>query len=117
MSDVLKKYKNDRVAIVQNILEPSKVIEDRYRTYQFELKDGETSTGIILREDAANVVLQTGPADALIQTLRKVDISQRQPQASSVMPLGLLNSLSKEQILDLLAYLESAGGATQAHAH
>jgi hypothetical protein len=32
------------------------------------------------------------------------------------MPLGLLNSLSKEQILDLLAYLES-GGAVPPHEH
>jgi hypothetical protein len=32
------------------------------------------------------------------------------------MPLGLLNALSKEQILDLLAYLESKGDL-QVHAH
>jgi hypothetical protein len=32
------------------------------------------------------------------------------------MPLGLLNLLTKEQILDLLAYVES-GGNVPAHAH
>jgi len=31
----------------------------------------------------------------------------------SLMPVGLLNTLSAEEILDLLAYLESGGDATQ----
>jgi hypothetical protein len=52
----------------------------------------------------------------LIQTLKRSDIKTQQPKASSPMPLGLLNTLSKEEIFDLLAWLES-GGKLPPHEH
>jgi len=116
LAGVLARYKNDRAAVLQQILEPSKVIEDRYRNFNFVLKNGEPVLGMVLKEDAQTVTIQSGPADSLIQTLNKSNILQRQPQSSSPMPVGLLNSLSKEQILDLLAYIE-AGGEAQSHRH
>ena len=116
LTGVLVRYKNDRASVLQQILEPSKVIEERYRNVNFELKAGEPVTGMVLKEDSQTVSIQTGPADSLIQTLNKSDIQQRQPQTSSPMPLGLLNALSKDQIFDLLAYLESEGNIEN-HAH
>ena len=47
------------------------------------------------------MTVQTGPSEGLIQTLRKSDIKSQQPKPSSPMPLGLLNTLAKEEILDL----------------
>jgi len=117
LTDVLKRYKDDRAEVLLQILEPSKVIADRYRNYQFELKNGDDLLGMIVKEDADTVTVHTGPADALIQTLKKADVKKREPQASSLMPLGLLNSLSKEQILDLLAYLESCAVPHAGHDH
>jgi putative heme-binding domain-containing protein len=116
LTDVLARYKNDRTNVLQQILEPSKIIADRYRNIAFDLTNGEPVTGMILKEDADTVIIQSGPADSLIQTLKKSDIQERRPQPSSPMPVGLLNSLSKEQIFDLLAYLES-GGKPRVHDH
>jgi putative heme-binding domain-containing protein len=116
LSDVFQRYKSDRRELLRQILEPSLVISNRYRNYQFELKNGDSAMGMVLQEDAQNVTIQTGPSEALIQTLKQSDIQERQPQSSSVMPLGLLNTLSKDQILDLLALLES-GGRPHAHDH
>jgi hypothetical protein len=48
--------------------------------------------------------------------VKKSDIKKRELQGSSQMPLGLLSMLTKEQVLDLLAYIES-GGNTAAHNH
>jgi len=101
---------------VEQIIEPSKVIEDRYRNFSFEIKNGEPITGIVLKEDAQTVTIQTGPADSLIQKLNKSDIEKRSRQNSSPMPVGLVNSLSKEEIFDLLAFLES-GGKIEVHEH
>jgi putative heme-binding domain-containing protein len=116
LSDVFSRYKQDRAAVLLQILEPSKVIEDRYRNFEFELKDGDSLTGMVLKEDADTVTIQTGSADSLIQTLKKTEVRQRKAQTSSPMPLGLLNALSKDQILDLLAYLET-GGKPPTHTH
>jgi putative heme-binding domain-containing protein len=116
LSEVFKRYGNSRMEVLRQIIEPSLVITNRYRNYQFELKNADSITGMIVKEDPGIVSVQTGPSDALIQTVKTADIRERQPQTSSMMPMGLLNSLSKEQILDLLAYLE-AGGNPQPHAH
>ncbi|MDB6037426.1 MAG: hypothetical protein JWM99_1267 [Verrucomicrobiales bacterium] len=116
LTDVFKRYNNDRAQVLHQILEPSLVISNRYRTIEFEMKDGEPVLGMIIKEDPQTVTIQTGPSDALIQTLKSPDIKSRQPQKSSVMPVGLLNTLSKDQIFDLLAYLE-AGGKIEPHDH
>src|SRR5436190_5490873 len=117
LTDVFSRYKNDRANVLQQILEPSKIIEDRYRNFTFELRDGEPVIGMVLKEDSETITVQTGPADSLVQVLKKSDILKRSPQNSSAMPLGLLNSLSKEQILDLLAYLETGGNLPEHHHH
>jgi putative heme-binding domain-containing protein len=116
LTDVFKRYKNDRAGVLQQIIEPSKVIDDRYRNFDFELKSGDPLLGMILKEDDQTITIQTGPADSLIQTVNKSEIQQRHRQSSSPMPVGLLNALSKDQIFDLLAYLE-AGGSVPPHNH
>jgi len=117
LTGVLARYKNDRAAVLQQILEPSKVIEDRYRNVNFVLKGGdEPVAGMVVKEDQESVTIQTGPADSLVRKLNKAEILQRQPQPSSLMPVGLLNTLSKEQILDLLGFVLS-GGENEAHIH
>jgi putative heme-binding domain-containing protein len=116
LTEVGQRWKGDRSAVLQQILEPSRAIEERYRSVSFGLKDGEEVTGMVLKDDSETVTVQLGASDTLIQTLKKSDITHRQPQKNSVMPLGLLNALSKDQILDLMAFLES-GGKIPVHAH
>jgi putative heme-binding domain-containing protein len=117
LTDVFTRYKSNRATVLDQILEPSKIIDDRYRNFSFELKDGEPLTGMVLKEDAEAVTIQTGPADSLVQVLKKSDILKRSPQVSSPMPVGLLNALSKEQILDLLAYVEYGANLPEHHHH
>ena len=117
LSDLFQRYKGDRAAVLQQVLEPSKIIADRYRNFQFELADGDQISGMILKEDAATVTIQTGASDTLIKNLKKTEIKTRELQTSSLMPMGLLNMLSKDQIYDLLAYLESGAVSHEGHNH
>jgi len=116
LTEVFKRWKDDPASVLEQILEPSKVIEERFRAVRFELKDGDDATGIIIKEEPDTFVIQAGPSESLIQTLKKSDIQKREPQRSSLMPVGLLNALAKDQILDLLAFLKS-GGTIPAHEH
>ena len=116
LTDVFKRYNNNRTEVLRQILEPSLIITNRYANYQFELKDGDEVPGMIVKEDADTVTVHTGPSDALLRTIKKSDIKERQAQKSSLMPLGLLNTLTKDQILDLLAFVES-GGNVPPHDH
>ncbi|MCW5555046.1 MAG: c-type cytochrome [Verrucomicrobiae bacterium] len=118
LTDVLARFNHDRTEVLRQILEPSLVISNRYRNFEFELKNGEPLFGMIVSEAADQLTVQTGPSDALIQTLPKAEIQAQHPQNSSLMPLGLLNPLSKEEILDLLAFMEFAGKPpTHEHKH
>lgn len=116
LTGVAARFNHDRAELLRQIIEPSLVISNRYRNFEFELKDGESVFGMIVQEDGESLTLQTGPSDHLIQLLPKSEVQSRRPQSSSLMPVGLLNTLSKEEILDLLAYLESGGGSTS-HKH
>src|SRR6185369_12437896 len=65
LTDVFTRYKNDRASVLQQILEPSKIVDDRYRNFTFELKGDEPLTGMILKADTETITVQTGPADSL----------------------------------------------------
>ena len=120
LGDVVKKYKGDAKAVLQEILEPSKTIEEKFRNVTLETGDENSPSGVILAEDKDTVTIQTGPTAAQVQKIAKSAIKSRRPSALSLMPAGLVNSLDKEQILDLLAYLLAEGNAKHAafqHAH
>ncbi len=120
LGEVVKKYKGDAKTVLQEILEPSRNIEEKYRNVMLDLGDDNTVVGIIVAEDKTSVTIQSGPAPAEPQKIAIKDIKSRRPSALSIMPAGLLNTLDKEQILDLLAYLLANGEADNAafhHAH
>lgn len=104
----------NRKDLLISILEPSKVIDEKYRNTTFTLKDGTSVTGTIEREDTAGVVVRPSLALPATTTLRPADIARREVSTVSPMPPGLLNVLSEAQILDLLAYLESGGNPAHA---
>jgi putative membrane-bound dehydrogenase-like protein len=112
LAETIKKYKGDAKTVLQEILEPSRNVEEKYRKVMFELEDDIYVSGNIIAEDAESVTIQTGPTAAQEQKVSKKTIQSRRPSPISIMPVGLLNPMDKEQILDLLAYV-LAGGNSQ----
>jgi hypothetical protein len=70
---------------------------------------GKILDGRILEENADRIVLQPNPLLPEKIEIKKATIDKRAPSKVSPMPQGLVNTFSKEEILDLLAYIESAG--------
>src|SRR5262249_6532201 len=98
--------------ILRDILEPSFRINEKYQTYVFETKDDKLVTGLILEETADRVkVIENPLAKAEPVVLKKSDIVSRQKSPTSIMPKGLLDKLTQEEILDLVAYLVAKGEA------
>jgi putative heme-binding domain-containing protein len=95
--------------ILESIVEPSRVISEQFQNTVIETKDGDTLDGRIVEEDANRVVLQANPLLPEKQTIKKSDIKDRRASKLSPMPEGLINVLSKDEVLDLLAYIESGG--------
>jgi putative heme-binding domain-containing protein len=116
LTDVFSRYQNNSLEVLRHIIEPSLVVSNRYRGYDFELNNSDELSGLIANDAGELLTIQSGPAASLIQTVKKADIRSQVPQRSSLMPSGLLNTLSAEEILDLLAFLK-AGGKMPVHVH
>ena len=99
--------------ILESILDPSKAVDEKYLNVTVETLDGESHTGqIVMQGDYRKPVLRlaTNPFEPEnLLEIPKVQIREHRVSNISAMPSGLLNSLSKDDILDLLAYIESGG--------
>jgi putative heme-binding domain-containing protein len=96
--------------VLQHVLEPSLKIDEKYRSYTFELVSGKIITGMIVKETGNEVqVIENPLASTKPTTLKKADIEKRTESKVSLMPKGLLDRLTREEVLDLLAYVVSGG--------
>ena len=96
----------NRHDLLENILQPSKVISDRYQTFTITKRDGEEISGCITEESDEKLVVTVNPTTQQSEEVLKKDIESRSVSKVSQMPEGLLNVLTREEILDLLAFLE-----------
>ncbi len=97
--------------ILTSILEPSRVIAENYRNDAFTMNDGRVVVGRVLPGDYRSPELRVAPdllAPEKTVALAKREIERQQPSPLSPMPTGLLDTLSREEILDLVAYLVHA---------
>lgn len=92
--------------VLESILLPSKVIADDYVNIMIETRDGSVVSGRVEREDERVVVIRP-PSSAEVVIVPKADITERRRSDQSNMPIGIVNVLKQEQVLDLLAYLLS----------
>jgi len=102
--------RNSRTVILREIIEPSQLIPDKYRSHQLITSSGKVNQGLVVRQDADFVYVANDPSkpDQLLK-IPVDEIEEKIPSAVSMMPGDLLNTLSKEEILDLLAYIEAGG--------
>ncbi|GMU91377.1 MAG: hypothetical protein AMXMBFR4_04350 [Candidatus Hydrogenedentota bacterium] len=116
----------DPAAMLTELLDPSKVINEQFKTWELAVDTGDpfndnTLYGIIVEENAEYVRVLTNPLQDLEGAkLRVAEIKSRNPAPLSTMPTGLLNSFTREEILDLIAYLQSirvAKGPTPGSTH
>ncbi len=97
--------------ILQSLLEPSKVVSEQYQNLTVELKDGDTVTGRLVQQTAGEVVLETDWRTGAQTRLPAESVLSTRPSQLSPMPEGLLDVLTLDEILDLLAFLVSGTGS------
>jgi putative heme-binding domain-containing protein len=96
--------------LLETIIDPSKEISDQYEATIFQMIDGEMIVGRVANLNGENYMIQKDMIDPGNFTNIKVkDIEEMKPSKISMMPPGLLDTLTKEDILDLLGYLKSVG--------
>jgi putative heme-binding domain-containing protein len=106
LGESIKKFRGRK--LLQQILEPSAEIHPQYQTYHFLLESGRIVSGAVAKEDEESVSIVTNLLTPQNLTrILKEDIDEKQLSKISPMPAGLLNALNREEIIDLLYYLEA----------
>jgi putative membrane-bound dehydrogenase-like protein len=111
--DITGSNRADLNYLLENVLDPNAVIGKAYQLNLFTMKDGRVMSGVIKEESPAAVkIAMMGGVEF---TLPQADIAKREVSKLSTMPEGLFDALPKEQVIDLVKYLQSgASGPVKA---
>ena len=103
----LTGYQRDQLkTLLMNVIAPNLEIREGFQAMVALTSDGKLVTGFIERENPDQLILRS--IDGQTHTLDRNDIESLKPQPSSLMPEGLLDKLTPEQLCDLFAYLRSS---------
>ena len=96
--------------VLNAIVSPSKDVDPRFVMHTYRLEDGEVVSGMIVKETATEVHLVSDPLKKDMPTVvAKDSIEATAKTVKSVMPKGLLNWLTEDQIMDLAAFVLAGG--------
>ena len=103
LSELTKRM--NPVKILESIIEPSRSISEAYIMQQFKMSDGKIHIGQVQKETDTLITLQSLSANLAPLRLPKALIDSRKKLNISNMPPGTVNTLEKQEILDLINYL------------
>ena len=89
--------------LLTHILDPNREVEPSFVQYNVVDRQGRIYTGMIATETASSITIRR--AEAATDTILRVDIEEVINSGKSVMPEGLEQKVSLQQMADLLSYL------------
>ncbi len=96
--------------LLDQVINPSKVINDQFSAVKILTDEGRIYTGVVVNLNNDQLTLNTDLSDPnKRQAINRNTIEQLVVSKTSPMPAGLFNRMTKEEILDLTAYLISGG--------
>jgi putative heme-binding domain-containing protein len=91
--------------LLESIVYPSASFVRSYEPMVVQTKSDEQYTGVLRKDAPDEVVLVTGPGPEI--RVARADIAEMRPGTISIMPAGLEQQLSKQELADLLAFLKA----------
>lgn len=89
--------------LLEDILDPSRNVDEAFRTTQLVLKSGRTLSGLVVREEGATLTLADAQGKEI--AIAQVDVEERLVSPLSPMPANFAQQVSEGDFRDLLAYL------------
>jgi putative heme-binding domain-containing protein len=100
---------HSRETLLVDILDPSRQVLPDFVSYTLVTADGETLTGLITAESTASVTMRRpNVLDAVIQ---RSQIKELKAEGKSLMPDGLEQGLTVQNMADLLSFLRQPEAA------
>ncbi|MBB76467.1 MAG: hypothetical protein CMJ75_18335 [Planctomycetaceae bacterium] len=107
LAGVFDRWKGDRRGVLREILEPSHRVDTKYAMHVVVTTAGTVVTGILTSSDKQSVSLLVNPEAPASTVIAREDIDEMVKTSRSIMPKALLDRFSRQEILELLSYLES----------
>jgi putative heme-binding domain-containing protein len=111
LTDVFVRWKGDHLGVLREMIEPSHKIEPKYALFNVLTSDGRIYSGIMTDQNAETITVITNPDNPQPQVIARDDINEMMKASTSMMPKGLLDRFTKDEIFELLSYLEQAAKA------
>ena len=89
--------------LYESILDPSATVSPAFRAVHIVKQNGKAFSGFITSETKEELTLQQG--GGVTSTLKKSDIQNRTTSAQSLMPPGLQQLMTFDDLVDLVEYL------------
>lgn len=102
LTTIAKRF--TRKELIESIVHPSHVISSQYASRTVLTTDGRQITGLVAPGASGETVILQASGEKL--TLNSGDIDVTKPSKVSIMPAGLLDPLSQEEVADLFALLQ-----------
>lgn len=108
LTAVARRY--NAQTMLESLLEPSKVVSDQYEATVFVLDSGKQVIGRVVNLNGDRLMVSENMLDpGKMTNVLRSEIEETFVSKTSMMPNGLLNNLTKDEVLDLIAYLQAGG--------
>ena len=110
LTDVYKRWKGDHLGVLREIVDPSHKIDPKFSVQVILTVDGGIVSGIVTSEDKDTISVVVNPEAPEPTVIKRDDIDEIEKSSKSLMPKALLDRFTKDEIFELLSYLEFVGG-------
>jgi len=87
------------------ILHPDAGISFGYEGWEVKFKDGSTMTGIVSSKTETDLMMKF--PGGVVQNYKTADVKSMKKMDSSMMPSGLTDAMSTQELVNLISYLDS----------
>ena len=105
--DLARVKGTTRARLLEAILNPSRDIDPNYTNYIITTRDGRIYDGVIASERPGTLTLRHGEEED--ETLLRANIERIRASSVSLMPDGFERELSRQDLADVIAFLEGSG--------
>lgn len=100
------------IDLLETIIDPNKAISDQYAATKFLLDDGQVVVGRVANLSGKNYMVQENLiTPGKFTNVEAEKIEEMKPSQTSMMPSGLLDTLTRQEIIDLIAYMKATGAS------
>jgi putative heme-binding domain-containing protein len=107
LTDLWARWKGDAAGVLREVIEPSHKIDPKYIVRKVITLDGDVISGIVVAEDKETISILPNPESPEPTIIAQDDIDDMIKSSVSIMPKGLMDRFTEDEIFELLSYLRS----------